>query len=137
MATPEITANPPEYGKVRWTGLTATIDSDDEDDAPDRVILSGLVLFKPSVQAVAYPSAVPKFTSALFNRKAELVDGQINELGRDYIKLEANSPGQNPEELFWTATFVVSFNGAVAKIPDVKFTLEPNQEIDLTDLINS
>lgn len=136
MVLPEITTNPVRYGKVKWTGLAAIIDSlIDEDDLPDLSEISGVVIFKPSVTAVAYPNAVPKFTTILLNRQVNMSDAMLTEQGRRYVKLEANVPGQQPEHLSWTAVFSVGFQGINVKLPELQFALEPNQELDLTDLI--
>ena len=136
MALPEITTNPVKYGKVSWTGLAALVDSiTDVDDNPDLAEVNGLVIFKPSAPALAYPNAVPKFTTLLFNRQVNMMDSQLTEQGRRYVKLEANVSGQVPATLTWTASFNVGYSGVLIKLPDVKFTLDPDQELDLSDLI--
>lgn len=133
MALPSITTNPLGFAKVRWTGLASTLDTADEDENPNLDQLEGVVIFKPSVNFISYPNAVPKFTTAMTNRQYNLVDAQLDEQGRKYVKLEACTDGAVPESFTWTATFVVSYKGIVVKIPDVTFSLEAGQDIDLSD----
>lgn len=137
MALPEITTNPERYGTVTWMGLVSRIDTvADPDDLPDKSPIEGVIIFKPSSPSIAYPTAVPKYTSLLFNRQVPLADAQITEQDRKFIKLEACVPGMLPATLTWTASFSIGFNGVIVRIPDVQFTLEPGQAIDLTDLIS-
>ena len=137
MALPSITNNPVRFGKVTWIGLASMLDSlVDPDDYPDEAAIEGLIIFKPSSALVTYPTAEPKYTRILTNRQINLVDGAITEQGRKYIKLEANVLGANPAVLTWTATFVLAYNGVVVRIPDAKFTLTPDSQIDLTDYID-
>ncbi|AKJ71801.1 hypothetical protein TIN4_4 [Tsukamurella phage TIN4] len=137
MALPEITTNPERYGTVRWTGLVTRVDTAaDPDDLPDKSAIEGVIIFKPSSPLIAYPTAAPKYTSLLFNRQVPLQDAQITELDRKFIKLEACVEGMVPAVLNWTASFSIGFNGVIVRIPDVMFSLQPSQEIDLTDLIS-
>lgn len=137
MAMPEIISGPPGYGKVTWIGLAGREDSlGDEDDLPDITSVTGSIIFKPSVDAVAYPNSQPKFTLMPIKRKVNINDSQLEEQGRAYIMLEAADPAAIPSDLEWTATFVVATQGVPLRVSDVKFSLTPGQELDLTDLIN-
>lgn len=138
MPLPEITVDPIRYGKVKWTALFSSVDTDaDPDDVPDKAGISGVIIFKPSVPSIAFPSATPKYTCLLFNRQVSLIDAQVDELGRKFVKLEASVTGMKPETLTWTATFNIGYNGVNLRIPDVTFSLTADQELDLTDLINN
>lgn len=137
MALPNITTNPVRYGKVSWVGIVGLLDSYlDLDDNPDEASVEGIIIFKPSVNAILYPLATPKYTRLLVNRQVNITDGAITEQGRKYIKLEANVAGANPAIVTWTATFVLSYNGIVIRLPDAKFALTPDSTIDLTDYID-
>ena len=135
MTYPEIETDPAQFIKVFWTGLASLVDGDDPDDKPDTLAVEGNIIFTPSHFAIAYPSAVPKYTRVLTKRQVSLAEAQITEQGHKYILLEANVPGMKPANLKWRAAFSIGVRGVVIRIPDVEFEPEPGVDIDLTDLI--
>ncbi|UYL87033.1 esterase [Gordonia phage Hollow] len=138
MPLPEITLDPTEYGTVTWTGLVSRIDSVlDPDDLPDKSPVTGSIIFKPSAGALKFLGASPQFTMFLIDRTVNIVDAQVDEQGRKYIKLESNSAHSTPEAFTWTAVFNLEYDGKIIRVPDAKFSLQPGQVLDLSTVLNS
>ncbi|AUV60615.1 tail protein [Gordonia phage SteveFrench] len=138
MPLPDITLDPTEYGRVTFTGLISILDSiSDPDDIPDKAGVTGVIIFKPSVGALKFLGASPMFTLMLSSREVNLVNAQVDEQGRKYIKLEASSAHATPESFTWTAVFSLSYNGVMLNLPDCKFALMPGQELDLSTVIDA
>ncbi|ANA85982.1 tail protein [Gordonia phage Demosthenes] len=138
MPLPEITLDPTEYGTVTWTGLISRIDSVvDPDDLPDKSPVTGSIIFKPSAGALKFLGASPVFTMFLIDRTVNIVDAQVDEQGRKYIKLESNSAHSTPEAFTWTAVFNLEYEGKIIRVPDAKFSLQPGQVLDLSTVISS
>ncbi|ANA86077.1 tail protein [Gordonia phage Kvothe] len=138
MPLPEIALDPTEYGTVTWTGLISRIDSVvDPDDLPDKSPVTGSIIFKPSAGALKFLGASPVFTMFLIDRTVNIVDAQVDEQGRKYIKLESNSAHSTPEAFTWTAVFNLEYEGKIIRVPDAKFSLQPGQVLDLSTVISS
>ncbi|QOP65339.1 glycoside hydrolase [Gordonia phage Diabla] len=136
MPLPSIANNPLAYGRVTWTGLVSQLDSDaDPDDIPDLDELSGTIIFKPSVNYLKALGATPPFTVALMNRQVLIDDAQLDDQGRKYVKLEASTPGIQPDSFTWTAVFNLSYKGVLIAIPNTTFQLLPDEQLDLSSYI--
>lgn len=138
MPLPEIVNDPSEYGTVTWTGLVSMIDSvSDPDDLPDKAPVTGTIIFKPSAGALKFLGATPVFTNFLIDRPVNIVDAQVDEQGRKYVKLESNSVHSTPEAFTWTAVFNLEYQGRIIRVPDAVFALQPGQVLDLSTVISA
>ena len=131
----EIDTDTAAFGKVKWAGVAGSVDSDDDDDLPDTHAVQGNIIFTPSTPGIAYPNAVPKYTRLLYKRTVAVLDGKISEQGRDYVKLEASVPGMAPDSVSWKVTFSLGVGGIVLQLPALTISLEPGEELDLSDIL--
>ena len=133
---PGVDASYIKYFALTWVALASVVDSNDPNDEPDKDTLSGTVLLKPTLtQPLLFKNIDVPFTLPIMRRTIDLVNGQFDEQGRAYIKLEASVPEGDPVDWYWTASFSVAYRGVPISINPVVFMAPPNATIDLTEMM--
>lgn len=125
-----------QYGQVKWQGITAAADGEDEDGNPDAVPVSGSVTFRLAADFLLSPGGVNPVTVFTPPVTYQMTDGVLRDSqGRSLITLVAtDSPGLTPtstpdKPLTWTADY--RLDGGISR-GSFSFELPANTVVDLT-----
>lgn len=125
------------YCKVTISLWALVGDTSDPDDEPDRVPMTGSILFEPTIQQgvlVRHNNAGTIELLAIVPVEVQLsIDGQIHYEGNPWVKLAAPTlDDTNIENLEWKATFKnIQYLGTSITVNPITFQAIPDGEINI------